>query len=245
MANATAFCFERHEKKYVLTPGQQAYLLQHMQPYTQKDPYGAYTILNLYYDTPDYRLIRTSLEKPVYKEKLRMRSYGVPAADGAVFVELKKKYKGVVYKRRITVPAAEALALLDRGLPAERFGQIGREIAWFQRCNDVQPRVFLAYDRLAFAGREDPEVRITFDTGLRWRETALDLLSGDHGAPLMPESFVLMELKLPGACPMWLTRLLSEAALRPVSFSKYGTFYTSQVLPRQAAALQKGGDFCA
>ena len=174
-----------------------------------------------------------------------MRSYGVPAADGAVFVELKKKYRGVVYKRRITVPAVGALALLDRGLPAERFGQIGREIAWFQRCNDVQPRVFLAYDRLAFAGREDPEVRITFDTGLRWRETALDLMRGDHGAPLMPEDFILMELKLPGACPMWLTRLLSEAALRPVSFSKYGTFYTSQVLPRQAAALQKGGDFCA
>ena len=91
-------CFERYEKKYCLTLSQQRFLLERMMPYMKKDEYGEYTICNIYYDTDDFRLIRASLEKPVYKEKLRVRSYGVPQADGRVFVELKKKFDGVVYK---------------------------------------------------------------------------------------------------------------------------------------------------
>ena len=85
---------------------QQRFLLEGMAPYRKKDAYGAYTICNIYYDTGDWRLIRKSLEKPVYKEKLRVRSYGVPMGDDKVFVELKKKYDGVVYKRRVAMTAA-------------------------------------------------------------------------------------------------------------------------------------------
>ena len=176
MSQPIQSCFERYEKKYFLTPAGQKALLQIIAPYIKMDFYGKYTICNLYYDTPDWRLIRASLEKPVYKEKLRVRSYGVPALDGKVFAELKKKYKGVVYKRRITVPVAEVQPLLAGQRPLADYGQIGREIAWFQQLYDARPRVFIGYDRIAFAGVADPELRITFDTNIRWRTTQLELL---------------------------------------------------------------------
>ena len=139
MSQPIQSCFERYEKKYFLTPAGQKALLQAIAPYIRMDFYGKYTICNLYYDTPDWRLIRASLAKPVYKEKLRVRSYGVPAPDGMVFAELKKKYAGVVYKRRITVPAAEVQPLLAGQRPLAAYGQIGREIAWFQQLYDARP----------------------------------------------------------------------------------------------------------
>ena len=160
-------CFERYEKKYCLTLSQQRFLLERMTPYMKKDAYGEYTICNIYYDTDDYRLIRASLEKPVYKEKLRVRSYGVPQADGRVFVELKKKFDGVVYKRRITMDIQNVEPFLSGELPGENFGQIGREIGYFQSFYQTVPKVFIGYDRLAFAGIDDPQLRITFDTNLR------------------------------------------------------------------------------
>ena len=219
-------CFERYEKKYCLTLSQQRFLLERMTPYMKKDAYGEYTICNIYYDTDDYRLIRASLEKPVYKEKLRVRSYGVPQEDGKVFVELKKKFDGVVYKRRITMDIQNVEPFLSGELPSENFGQIGREIGYFQSFYQTVPKVFIGYDRLAFAGIDDPQLRITFDTNLRWRDTDVDLRLGDHGAPIaLPCGDVLMEVKIPGACPLWLSHLLSDAQAFPTSFSKYGEAY--------------------
>ncbi len=174
-------CFRRYEKKYWLTAAQQRMLLDRMQPYMRPDRYGQYTICNIYYDTPDYRLIRASIEKPVYKEKLRVRCYGVPDANGRVFVELKKKFDGVVYKRRVTTEITQVGPLLSGGRSAADFGQIGREIGYFQSFYRTEPKVFIGYDRLAFAGAEDDELRITFDTGLRWRESELDLRLGAAG----------------------------------------------------------------
>ena len=139
MAAQSKNCFERYEKKYRLTAAQQRMVLEGMRPYMKKDAYGAYTICNIYYDTDDWRLIRASLEKPVYKEKLRVRSYGVPDGDGKVFVELKKKYDGVVYKRRVTMGAGEAAPFLAGDIP-NAHGQIGQEILWFQRFYQARPR---------------------------------------------------------------------------------------------------------
>ena len=229
MANIQT-CFKRYEKKYCLTQAQQQALLRGMQPYMKKDAYGQYTICNIYYDTDDWRLVRTSLQKPLYKEKLRVRSYGTPTPDGDVFVEIKKKYDGVVYKRRITARADEVDFLLSGFCPAGQSGQIGREIQWFQRMNRTRPKVFIGYDRLAFAGIDDPELRITFDTNIRWRTTALDLCCGDHGAPLAGYGDVLMEIKIPGTAPLWLARLLSETGLFATSFSKYGACYRNHIL---------------
>ena len=162
-----------------------------------------------------------------------MRSYGVPAGGDRVFVEIKKKYDGVVYKRRITAAPADAAAFLRTGKSAAPLGQIGREIAWFQRTYHAEPKVLLAYDRTAFAGVDDPAVRITFDTDIRWRTTALDLRRGDYGTPLLPPGQILMELKLPGACPLWLSRALTDIGARQTSFSKYGACYKTCILPTE------------
>ena len=223
-------CFERYEKKYIITPRQQETILAGMALRTVPDEYGRYTVCNIYYDTPDWRLIRASIGKPDYKEKMRVRSYGVPEKDGRVFAEIKKKSLGIVYKRRITTDAESVAEVLACGGAGEVYGQTGREIDWFQHSFKTSPRVFIAYDRIAFAGIEDPDVRITFDTNLRWRDTELDLRLGDFGAPIVPDSdFVLMEIKLPGVCPLWLARLLSQARAYPASFSKYGTCYTEHI----------------
>ena len=163
-----------------------------------------------------------------------MRSYGVPTDGGHVFVEIKKKYDGVVYKRRITASPADAAAFLRTGKSTQPLGQIGREIAWFQHTYHAGPKVFLAYDRAAFSGADDPAVRITFDTDVRWRTTALDLRRGDYGAPLLPPEQILMELKLPGACPLWLSRALADINARQTSFSKYGACYKTYILPNKS-----------
>lgn len=174
MAESVTSCFERYEKKYRITKAQQRCIIEKMKPYMQADKFGKYTICNIYYDTRDWRLIRSSIEKPAYKEKLRVRSYGTPDADGKVFVEVKKKYDGIVYKRRITMPARQTRQFLSGG-SAAGYGQIGREIGWLSSFYGAEPKVFIAYDRLAFAGTDDPELRITFDTDLRWRDTALEI----------------------------------------------------------------------
>ena len=222
-------CFERYEKKYLLTREQYEAMLRGMAAQMRPDEYGSYSISNIYYDTEDDRLIRASLEKPVYKEKLRVRSYGTPGAGDRVFVELKKKFDGVVYKRREVMDAALAPAYL-RGAAEGCGSQICHEIEYFMKSYRAVPKVFIAYDREAYAGRENSALRITFDTNLRWRDTALDLRAGDYGTPLMPEDTILMEIKIPGAAPLWLARLLSENRMFPTSFSKYGTYYKDVVL---------------
>ena len=225
MSQAIQCSFARYEKKYLLTPAQYHALQIGMAPYMDADEHGQYTICNIYYDTPDFQLIRTSLEKPVYKEKLRLRSYGVPKEDSKVFVEIKKKFDGVVYKRRTVMVPGEAAAYLDGTGRPRKEDQICREIDWFLQTYPLEPRAFIAYDRSALAGRENSELRVTFDTNLRWRDTDLDLRRGDHGQLLLPNTQILMEVKIPGAAPLWMSRLFSENGVFGTSFSKYGYCY--------------------
>ncbi len=226
---AIQYNFKRVEEKYLLTRRQYAYLLPRLAGLFAADEYGKTAICNIYYDTDDWQLIRTSLEKPLYKEKLRVRSYGVPGDGDTVFAELKKKYDGVVYKRRIRIAAADAGAFLAKDTAPAGCGQIEREILWFQQLHRTKPKVFIGYDRTAYFGRADAELRVTFDENLRFRETELDLRAGDAGFSLPDGDPVLMELKLPGVCPLPLCRLLSEVGAYPVSFSKYGRFYTDYI----------------
>ena len=111
---ANQMVFKRYEIKYLMTHSQRDAVLEAMEPYMSMDAYGHSSIRNIYYDTPDFRLIRESLDKPVYKEKLRVRSYGPASAGDEVFVELKKKVQGVVYKRRIAMPGIQDEACLSR-----------------------------------------------------------------------------------------------------------------------------------
>lgn len=215
--------FERREIKYLLTPAQRGELLSAAGERLREDRYGWQDICNVYFDTPDDRLIRTSLEKPVYKEKLRLRSYGVAGETDDVFFELKKKYNGIVYKRRAVMAYREALAFAS-GADILRDGQILRELRYFLDTTKVEPRLYLAYRRIAYTD-EEGKLRVTFDTDIVSRRSELGLDAGIYGAPLFEKPRFLMEIKAPGALPLWLCRILSELKLYPTSFSKYGRIF--------------------
>lgn len=225
----TKLTFKRYEKKYVLSPEKYAALRARIDDLIEPDVYFRSTVCSIYYDTDKYELIRRSIEGPVYKEKLRLRSYNVQAPDGEAFVELKKKYKGVVYKRRIRMTPAEAEAYLSGRAPAPDDSQISREIDWFLSFYKPKPKVFIACDRSAYIAKDDPELRITFDLNLRQRTERLSLTEGDDGEPLLGEGWALMEIKIPGTAPLWLARTLSELEIFPTSYSKYGTCYKNDL----------------
>lgn len=227
--------FRRNEQKYLLTEEQYHNLWEQISSYLEEDEYGQSVICNLYYDTIDYELIRTSMEKPVYKEKLRLRSYGVPSGDTTVFIEIKKKYDGIVYKRRIGLPLMDAVRGLEQGYiePISGQEQISAEINYFlQRySNSLVPAVFLAYDRTAFRGVEDTELRVTFDFNIRSRQEPLSLSAGAEGEKYFQNGEVMLEIKTIGSYPFWLVRALEECQVYPVSFSKYGNVYRKQIFP--------------
>lgn len=230
--NAYISAFERVEKKYLMSREQFEAFRQRTENLITLDQYGLHTICNIYYDTEHYDLIRYSIEKPKYKEKLRLRSYGIPTKDSTVFVELKKKWNGVVYKRRISMTLDEADKYLNVGVRPSKESQIVREIDYFLGYYNPSPKLFLAYDRLAFFGNNNSEVRITVDQNIRSRTTELDLSMGDRGELLMEDDWYLMEIKVPGAFPLWLAKILSQLEIYPVSFSKYGNIYKNSLIAR-------------
>lgn len=217
--------FERYEKKYLLTNEQYTALLRELGSSVHEDAYGESAILNIYYDTPDHRLIRRSLERPVYKEKLRLRCYGRPEADTPAFIELKKKYHGIVYKRRTEMPYEQAVRFLAAAAP-DTGSQIEKEIRYFMKVHaPLVPAMVISYDRTAMIGTEDPELRITFDRNIRWRNRDLNLTHGSRGSKVIEDGCILMEVKIKDALSFELTRLFSRLKIFPVSFSKYGMSY--------------------
>lgn len=243
--------FKRYEIKYMLTREQKRQLCHRMEQEMVADEHGKSTIQSLYFDTPDYLLIRRSLDKPFYKEKLRLRSYGVATPDSSVFIELKKKYDSVVYKRRIGMSERNANAYLLSHKPISD-SQIAREIDYCMTYYpDLAPKVLLSYEREAFYHKTDRNLRITFDENILWRDYDVDLKAGIYGREILTDDQTLMEVKTTGAIPLWLVRFLSENRIYKTSFSKYGTAYKtmmqhtaeSEVLLDAAAAsiYEKGG----
>lgn len=231
--------FRRRELKFLLNDSQcdavQSALLQRMEP----DPYGLSTICNLYYDTPDYRLIRHSLEHPIYKEKLRMRCYGRATADSDVFLELKKKYKGVVYKRRIKVTEDEGASFMNRTGALRKQSQIGREILYFRDFyQSLRPQVYLCYDREAWYDPVEKGFRMTLDRNVCYRTDDLSLNSPIGGCDILKPGQTLLEVKAEGAIPMWLVDLLTREQIHKQSFSKYGKAYEQMF--KERLAVQKG-----
>lgn len=216
------YTFRRYEKKYLLSQKQYERLMTVFSERMRPDAYGRTEICNLYCDTPDRLLIRRSLEKPLYKEKLRLRTYGVPKEDSTAFLEIKKKYQKIVYKRRLDLPYRAAMEYLQGGaLP--KVGQIPKEIDWFMKSYPgIAPSTALFYEREALIDREQPDLRVTFDSDLLWRTHDLDLTLGAYGNALLRPEQRLMEIKIPGAMPLWLAHLLSEESVFPLSYSKYG-----------------------
>ena len=217
--------FRRVEKKYRLTPAQKDALLDIIGAHLTPDAHGHNTICSLYLDTPDHRIIRASIIAQAYKEKLRLRSYGIPKMDDEVFLEIKKKFKGVVYKRREIMTLRQAMVYIAGGdKPCD--SQIMQEIDYAMHFyHQPQPMMLIAYEREAYFSADNPDLRITFDTDVRARDTDCRLENGSHGDYLLPEDAILMEIKTGGAMPVWLAQALSTCGILPGKFSKYGTAY--------------------
>lgn len=243
--------FKRVEKKFIINSRQRNYILDALASRLVPDKFGASTISNIYFDTDNFSLIRTSLAKPVYKEKLRLRGYGKITDDTNTFVELKKKFKGVVYKRRINLPYSGAYDYLYNGAPLEKESQISHEIDWFrQYYTGLEPKMFISYNRTAFYDKNDPDLRITFDTDITWRDYDLDLKKGVYGQKLTQPGEYVMEIKLKDAMPLWLCEILSAGRIYQSSYSKYGNAFLQ--MERQMTESQNnnivifgGGTDCA
>lgn len=222
----TTCIFKRIEKKYLMSERQYEDLFQRIASHLKPDEFGRSTVLSLYLDTPDYRIIRDSIEAIDYKEKLRLRSYGRAGDDSTVFLELKKKYDGVVYKRRVSMKLCEAEHYLQKGIkPFE--SQIMSEIDWAMKFyRHPQPAMLIACEREAWFDEQHPDLRLTFDRGIRYRDKELWLDRGSAGICLLPPHSVLLEIKTAGAMPLWLADALDQEHILPGRFSKYGTAYT-------------------
>lgn len=218
--------FKRYEFKYMINTEQKAKILDAMSPYMQPDKYGRVTVRNIYFDTDNYLLIRRSIDKPVYKEKLRIRTYSKAESDSKVFVELKKKYKSVVYKRRVAMPQNESMNWVCGKASCSKQTQITNEIDYFINLyKTLRPAVFLSYEREAYESLDGSDFRVTFDDTILCRQNDFSLTSEVYGTPILEGGMSIMEIKCSGGIPLWMTEALTRERIFKTSFSKYGTAY--------------------
>ena len=229
---------KRYELKYMLSPEQTEFFKERIKGYMEIDKYGLCSIASLYYDTPNYRLIRASIEKPPFKEKIRLRSYGLATEESPVYLELKRKAYGIVYKRRVqsTIPLVKRFFDKEGDICAG--GQINREITTFRDYyENLVPACLIIYDRIAFF-QPDGDLRLTIDHNPRYRSEDLTLTHSMDGISLLPEGYTILEIKVQQAIPLWLTDILSEGKIYKTSFSKYGTAYKQMLRQVNRKELQ-------
>ena len=221
---------KRREMKYLLSAEQTAFVRKSLKGHMVADDFGKTSIQSLYYDTPDYRLIRTSLEHPAYKEKMRLRSYGLATGDSPVFLELKRKAEHIVYKRRIQSTIGATNQFFAGKESAFNEGQISKEIAAFRDYyKKLQPACMIIYDRVAYY-EPDGDVRLTIDENPRYRMEGLDLTKSLRGELLLPSGWTILEIKIQDAMPIWLADILDKGKIYKCSFSKYGEAYKREIV---------------
>ena len=220
---------KRYELKYIIDRDQEAYFREKLKGHMEVDMYGLTSIASLYYDTPDYRLINASIEKPLFKEKMRLRTYGMPTDASPVFLELKRKAYGIVYKRRVqtTIPLVEKFFAKEGDICGG--GQINHEMTYFRDLyGNLSPACLIIYDRTAFF-EPGGDLRLTIDNDPRYRTQDLDLRVSMEGTSLLPEGHSILEIKVQEAMPLWLTKILNDGKIYKASFSKYGEAYKMQM----------------
>ena len=234
--------FRRKEIKYLLSEQQVKDLLWLIEPYLKKDKFFKGTNCSIYFDNKDRYLAIHSLEKPLYKEKVRVRSYGVPKLDDTVFLEIKKKYKGIGNKRRIPIKLADFYNYLENGELDSNSAETKKELDECRKRYDLKPTMFLAYDRTSYCGKDNPTFRLTFDRNVRSREHDLRLEHGDTGKKFFKDNTVVMEVKALNAYPFYFIRALSKLKIYPASFSKYGRV-TEKILNTKAQPVKTQSTF--
>ncbi len=222
--------FNRKEIKYIITQQQKQELIDYMKGFMQKDKYSDNHVISVYVDTPNNALIRRSMEKPVYKEKMRIRSYGVASENSDVFMEIKKKYKGIVYKRRVEMSYGDVSEFINEK-NTDKSGQIINEMKYFMRMyQDLEKSMYLSYYREAYQGIEDSTLRVTFDSEVTARTSDVELTSDIYGESILDLNLVVLEIKTLFGFPNWLNEFLSKNKIYKTSFSKYATAYKNLVL---------------
>ena len=224
---------KRYELKYLLDADQTEFLRKRLKGRMEADQYGKTSIASLYYDTPTYQLIRTSVEKPEFKEKIRLRSYGLATEESPVFLELKRKAYGIVYKRRVqtTIPLVKKFFSGEGDICAP--GQINKEITVFRdHYKMLVPACMIIYDRTAYF-EPGGDLRLTIDENPRYRTNDLTLTKSMDGISLLDEGWTVLEIKVQDAVPLWLCEILSAGGIRKGSFSKYGEAYRQQLAKAQ------------
>ena len=224
---------KRYEMKYILSPEQTEFFKKKVVGHMKIDKFGLTSIASLYYDTPDYRLIRTSIDKPAFKEKIRLRSYGIASDSSPVFLELKRKAYGIVYKRRVqsTLPLVKKFFDCEGDICAG--GQINREITTFRDYyQTLVPACLIFYDRIAYF-EPGGDLRLTIDHNPRYRYDELNLKTSMEGNSLLEKGFTILEVKVQQAVPLWLSAILTEGHIYKKSFSKYGEAYRQQLISKR------------
>lgn len=230
------FDFKRYEIKYIISNEEKGRILNAAKGHIKSNEFSYSTIRNVYFDTDTYLLIRTSLEKPIYKEKLRIRSYKQAKDNEDVFIELKKKFESIVYKRRLIMHEKDILEwIVENDKTIRPDTQIAHEIDYFRDFyHALDTKMFISYNREAYEGIDDKEFRITFDSNILARTTDLSLSSDIGGENILAKDKNIMEIKTLGAIPLWLADCLNENRIYKGSFSKYGMAYRMLVLPNQS-----------
>ena len=223
--------FRRVEKKYIITKRQYKELRKYLDEYMVEDEHGKSTIRNIYFDSSNYDLISHSITKPFFKDKIRARSYNMPDKNSKVFLEIKRKYDGVVGKRRIEMSLSDLERYIENGSSFNiENTQIKRELDYYFNMYDLKPSMFLSYSREAFYQRDDRDMRITFDSNIIARSYDIRLDSENYGSNILDPNLYVMEIKTLGAMPIWLVKILNEVEIKPCGFSKYGEAYTQLIL---------------
>ena len=237
---------KRYELKYVLNKGQLAFFKSKIQEHMKFDKYGLTSIASMYFDTPNNVLINRSIEKPEFKEKIRLRSYGLASKDSPLYLEIKRKVEGVVYKRRIALNEEEAMNLINKG-KTQQNGQINEELkAFIAKYPRLEAQYLVIYDRLAYY-QDNSDLRVTIDMNPRYRTNELNLHTSMNGDKLLEEGSAILEIKVQHAIPLWLVKILNEGKIYQSSFSKVGAAYKlekahlrNKVTHQEGAYMKKG-----
>jgi SPX domain protein involved in polyphosphate accumulation len=227
--------FRRVEKKYIITQSQYSYIKKAISDKMQEDSYGKSTICNIYFDTENYDLIKNSITKPIYKDKIRLRSYNVPEKESIVYLEVKRKFKEIVSKRRIEIKLSEFEKIENREigklqLEENSNSQIQKELEYYFNHYNLISTMYISYQREAYYEKENMNFRLTFDSEVLARENDLQLDKGSYGTYILEEDKYIMEIKTLDAIPLWFVSILNKIDAHPCGFSKYGEAYTQLIL---------------
>ena len=228
--------FRRIEKKYILTREQYLFLKEAIKEKMIEDEHGKSTICNIYFDTEQYDLIRHSTTKPIFKDKVRLRSYNIPTLESNTYLEIKRKYDGVVSKRRIVMTLNQFYRYMNKEIQIED-NQVKKELDYYFEHYKLRPTMFLSYYRRAYYDKENRDFRLTFDSHILAREYDLELEKGNYGTHIFEKNKYIMEVKTLGAIPMWFVKLLNELTICPCGFSKYGEAYNQLILKNDKVSI--------